>query len=158
MHLKLNRSPASEERTPHDAAQPWLDFGRWLAGETSPDKPVVPAFARTVPSFAEIADRHFRDLAPFAAQETSTNSTELRQTMHRRFIRALHLAFGPEDLNDLAARQPPHLFHLVEHLRADFDLLPEKSALAEPSGRSPAEASPSAARGRTLRSTSRCAG
>lgn len=133
MYPKLTRShPDEEERDPRDAAQPWLDFGRWLAGEVSNDEPACAALSQKIPSFAGIAARHFRDLAPYAAHG---NSLELRHAMHRRFIQALHLAFGPEDLSELAARQPAHLFHLIEHLRADFDLLPGSADAPGASGR-----------------------
>jgi hypothetical protein len=129
MSPQLNRHHPSQERDPRDAAEPWLDFGRWLAGEATADECAMSGISRRIPSFAGIAERHFRDLAPYAAQGSS-HSLELRHAMHRRFIQALHLAFGPEDLNDLAVRQPPHLFRLIEHLRADFDLLPEKTETA----------------------------
>jgi hypothetical protein len=36
----------------------------------------------------------------------------------------VHLAFGAEDLRDIAIAQPSHVFRLVEHMRADFGLLP----------------------------------
>lgn len=132
MHLKPDHRRPSEERDSCDAAQPWLDFGRWLAGEVALDEANAADHSQRVPSFASIAERHFRDLVPYAAHG---NSLELRRAMHRRFIQALHLAFGSEDLNDLAASQPLHLVQLIEHLRADFDLLPERSDAAECSAR-----------------------
>ena len=116
MSPKLNRHHPSQERDPRDAAERWLDFGRWLAGERTADEPAAADFSRPVPSFAGIAERHFRDLVPYAEHG---NSLELRRAMHRRFIQALHLAFGPETLNDLAVHQPLHVFRLIEHLRAE---------------------------------------
>ena len=118
--------PLSEERDFRDTTQPWLDFGRWLAGEKAGDET---SGSQGIPSFARIAERHFRDLVPYAEHG---NSLELRRAMHRRFIRAMHLAFGSEDLPELAARQPPHLFDLIEHLRADFDLQLEQAASPSP--------------------------
>jgi hypothetical protein len=132
MSPKLNRHHPSQERDPRDAAERWLDFGRWLAGERTADEPAAADFSRPVPSFAGIAERHFRDLVPYAEHG---NSLELRRAMHRRFIQALHLAFGPETLNDLAVHQPLHVFRLIEHLRADFDLLAEQPDQAPAFGR-----------------------
>jgi hypothetical protein len=125
MYPNPNRSHPRAERDPHDTAQPWLDFGRWLAGEISADQAAACGFVQGIPSFAGIAERHFRDLAP---QAPHGNSHDLRRAMHRRFIQALQLAFGSGELDDLAAHQPPHLLRLIEHLRADFDLLPERAA------------------------------
>lgn len=121
MHLKPSHPP-TEERDPRDAAQPWLDFGRWLAGEPPFDQSGWAGSPAEIPSFAGLAEQHFRDLAAYVP---TGNPLELRRAMHRRFIRALHLAFGSESLPDLAARQSSPVFRLIEHLRADFDLLAE---------------------------------
>lgn len=149
MHLKSNPSRPSGERDLRDTAQPWLDFGRWLAGETAADGAAFSDFCQRIPSFAAIAERHFRDLASYAVQG---NALEFRRAMHRRFIQAIHLAFGAEDLPDLAAHQPPHLFELVRNLRADFDLLPERSEAPQSFFRrqtAPSAAMGSAPRGRS---------
>lgn len=128
MHLKPSHRHLSEAHDPCDPAQPWLDFGRWLAGETAADSAAFSDFGPRIPSFAALAERHFRDLVSYAVHG---NALELRQAMHRRFIQAIHLAFGAEDLPDLAIHQPPHIFDLVRNLRADFDLPSERSEKQE---------------------------
>lgn len=137
MHPKSNIPGEGDAR---DASQRWLDFGRWLAGENLPDDCTQgdsPSPDRASPSFTRILDVHFHDIAWDALRseghgpldhfpgglEWQATRVGTRYAMHRRFIAAVHLAFGPEDLSDIAARQPAHVFHLVKHIRADFGLL-----------------------------------